>query len=362
MAGLLVRRGKAAVTDPPRRGEGVRAAPYGRRVAGWHRPVQGGPVQTFLPYADFRRTAEALDSPRLGKQRVETLQILRALELPEYGWGNHPAVRMWRGYTPALVCYGLTCVEVWRERGYGDSTAAQIAEFAPECPRRPGRPRAGGAAAQLAGQRGAAPVAPQQAGRQGPGLLRPALPRRSRGATWTTSGRAGRPARGGAAADRPAPVGAAAGLPHRPRALSSSSAWSASAPHPGVDVDATGRELHELRDLVGSRGRPGRPLLALSRFLQDVQVADEVAVLVQQGRALLVGEVLGDYEFAGAGRRRHPAPAAGALGPGRAPVRRGAAVGAAGRASALRGTAGPGAGGHRRPGLTDATGGDPRRG
>ena len=29
-----------------------------------------------------------------------------------------------------------------------------------------------------------------------------------------------------------------------------------------------------------------------------MQVADEVAVLVQQGRALLVGEVLGDYEFA----------------------------------------------------------------
>ena len=88
-------------------------------------------MQTFLPHADFRRTAEVLDSPRLGKQRVETLQILRALELPEYGWGNHPAVRMWRGYTPALVCYGLTCVEVWRERGYGDSTAAQIGEFAP---------------------------------------------------------------------------------------------------------------------------------------------------------------------------------------------------------------------------------------
>jgi hypothetical protein len=45
-------------------------------------------VQTFLPYPDFRRTAEVLDSPRLGKQRVETLQILRALELPEYGGGT----------------------------------------------------------------------------------------------------------------------------------------------------------------------------------------------------------------------------------------------------------------------------------
>ena len=254
-------------------------------------------MQTFLPYADFRRTAEALDSPRLGKQRVETLQILRALELPEYGWGNHPAVRMWRGYGPALVCYGLTCVEVWRERGYGDSTAAQIAEFAPEVSTA-SRPdlRAGGAAAQLAGQRGAAPVAPQQAGRQGPRPLRSALPRRAGRPGLLLAG-AGRPARAGAGADRPAPVGAAAGLPTalgRFLELGVVGFGTAS----GVDVDATGRELHELRDLVGARGRPGRPLLALSRFLQDVQVADEVAVLVQQGRALLVGEVLGDYEFA----------------------------------------------------------------
>jgi len=49
-------------------------------------------VQAFLPFADFADTAAVLDSPRLGKQRVETLQILRALELPEYGWQNHPAV------------------------------------------------------------------------------------------------------------------------------------------------------------------------------------------------------------------------------------------------------------------------------
>jgi hypothetical protein len=89
-------------------------------------------VQTFLPYEDFQRSAEVLDSPRLGKQRVETLQILRALELPEYGWSNHPAVRMWRGFTPALVLYGLTCARVWTRRGHADSTESQIAEFAPE--------------------------------------------------------------------------------------------------------------------------------------------------------------------------------------------------------------------------------------
>lgn len=61
------------------------------------------PVQTFLPYPDFERSAAVLDPARLGKQRVETLQVLRALELPDYGWRNHPAVGMWRGRTPALV-------------------------------------------------------------------------------------------------------------------------------------------------------------------------------------------------------------------------------------------------------------------
>ncbi len=89
-------------------------------------------MQTFLPYADFQRSAESLDVSRLGKQRVETLQILRALELPEYGWANHPAVRMWRGYTPALVLYGLICARTWVRLGHADSTAPQIAEFAPD--------------------------------------------------------------------------------------------------------------------------------------------------------------------------------------------------------------------------------------
>ena len=94
-------------------------------------------MQTFLPYSDFARSAAVLDVPRLGKQRVETLQILRALELFDYGWGSHPAVQMWRGHTPALVCYGLTFVEAWTAGGRADTTAGQIAEFAPEvvgCP------------------------------------------------------------------------------------------------------------------------------------------------------------------------------------------------------------------------------------
>jgi hypothetical protein len=85
-------------------------------------------VQTFLPHADFERSARALDSKRLGKQRVETIQVLRALTRPGYGWANHPAVLMWKGFEEALGRYGLTCCEVWAELGYGDTCAVTIAD------------------------------------------------------------------------------------------------------------------------------------------------------------------------------------------------------------------------------------------
>src|SRR5947208_1979490 len=52
-----------------------------------------GAMQTFLPYADFERSARVLDRKRLGKQRVETIQVVRALTRPGYGWAvRSPAV------------------------------------------------------------------------------------------------------------------------------------------------------------------------------------------------------------------------------------------------------------------------------
>ena len=84
-------------------------------------------MQTFVPYADFARTARVLDDKRLGKQRVETIQIVRALTWPGYGWPSHPATLMWKGFEEALGRYGLTCCEVWIERGFGDTCAATIA-------------------------------------------------------------------------------------------------------------------------------------------------------------------------------------------------------------------------------------------
>jgi hypothetical protein len=85
-------------------------------------------VQTFLPYADFERSARALDTKRLGKQRVECIQVVRGLTVSGYGWRHHPAVKMWRGHEEALGCYGLVCCRVWTALGHADTCAATIAE------------------------------------------------------------------------------------------------------------------------------------------------------------------------------------------------------------------------------------------
>src|SRR5438270_6037946 len=86
-------------------------------------------MQTFLPYADFTASSVALDTSRLGKQRVETFQILRALTWPEYAWKNHPAVRMWRGFVPGLVAYGVASCDEWVRRGYADSVLSQLLDW-----------------------------------------------------------------------------------------------------------------------------------------------------------------------------------------------------------------------------------------
>ncbi|GAA2978080.1 MSMEG_6728 family protein [Streptomyces fulvorobeus] len=83
-------------------------------------------MQTFLPYSDFTRSAAALDRSRLGKQRVEALQVLRGLTVPGYGWRHHPAVRMWLGYEEALTRYGLDVCAVWVAQGRADTCAGTL--------------------------------------------------------------------------------------------------------------------------------------------------------------------------------------------------------------------------------------------
>jgi len=83
-------------------------------------------MQTFLPCRDFAASAATLDTKRLGKQRVETIQVLRALTVPGYGWRRHPAAAMWAGYEEALVRYGLEVCAVWCAAGRADTCAATL--------------------------------------------------------------------------------------------------------------------------------------------------------------------------------------------------------------------------------------------
>lgn len=115
-------------------------------------------MQTFLPYKDFKKSAQALDRQRLGKQRVETMQLMTALtgikvnpdtdklmwagkrkrndpyqdpaHMDQYNrdpiqrqvpWANHPAARMWRGYEEALMEYQEAICNEWVARGYSDT-------------------------------------------------------------------------------------------------------------------------------------------------------------------------------------------------------------------------------------------------
>lgn len=99
-------------------------------------------MQTFLPYPDFEKSAQCLDYRRLGKQRVEVLQLLRALatgpeqeydttsgpRLRSTPWYNHPACKMWKGYEQALTDYGFAMIREWVDRGYQDTCHDKICD------------------------------------------------------------------------------------------------------------------------------------------------------------------------------------------------------------------------------------------
>ena len=85
-------------------------------------------MQTFLPYPQFKLSAKVLDRSRLGKQRVETLQILKAI-LTQSGWANHPATKMWVGFENALIEYGVAICDEWISRGYKDTCRGKILSF-----------------------------------------------------------------------------------------------------------------------------------------------------------------------------------------------------------------------------------------
>lgn len=83
-------------------------------------------MQTFITDYNPNISAASLDNKRLGKQRVEALQIADCLLNKESRWANHPAVKMWRGYEPFLVkVYILTIMNEWEERGFKNTKCAE---------------------------------------------------------------------------------------------------------------------------------------------------------------------------------------------------------------------------------------------
>jgi hypothetical protein len=105
-------------------------------------------MQTFLPFPDFALSAHVLDDKRLGKQRVETYQVMSALTavklddnlepfmfLPR-AWTNHPMSKMWRGHADWLFAYQLAICTEWTDvRGFKDTCldkTARVLEFAIE--------------------------------------------------------------------------------------------------------------------------------------------------------------------------------------------------------------------------------------
>ena len=270
-------------------------------------------MQTFLPVADFEESARLLDSPRLGKQRVETLQVLRALELPDYGWTSHPVVRMWRGRTPALVAYGLASVRVWRERGFADTTHTLIAEFAPDVVGVPQEELArAGMLPSWVGDEAVHLSHRSNLLAKEPDFYRPLF----------------QPLFGAEPEDLPYVWPEPDDLPPasepegtrvwvvRPRAHSELGACLAAGvvglgTQSGIDVDATGLSPVALRALSKelSGRRPAKDLRQLSAFLDEIRPGDPVALPIEHGAGLLVGEVLGNYLFEGRELLPHRRPA-----------------------------------------------------
>lgn len=83
-------------------------------------------MQTFLPYPNFYESAKVLDRQRLGKQRVECLQILNTLLGESKGWKNHPAVKMWAGHELALFNYTAAICDRWIALGYQDTVYHKV--------------------------------------------------------------------------------------------------------------------------------------------------------------------------------------------------------------------------------------------
>jgi hypothetical protein len=83
-------------------------------------------MQTFLPYPDFKRSAEVLDNDRLRKQKIEATQILETISGRSKAWAAHPAIKMWVGFEEVLNYYRGVISEECEKRGFLGGFAATL--------------------------------------------------------------------------------------------------------------------------------------------------------------------------------------------------------------------------------------------
>jgi hypothetical protein len=90
-------------------------------------------MQIFLPYPDFVKSLQSLDNKRLGKQRVETYQIISAISgrpkkdgKPYKGWVSHPCTIMWKDHLEALKLYYNWSLDIWKERGFKNTMEYEV--------------------------------------------------------------------------------------------------------------------------------------------------------------------------------------------------------------------------------------------
>lgn len=96
-------------------------------------------MNTYLPVPSFPESVAMLDDRRLGKQRSEVLNILRALTEPAPEDGKeHPAIKMWRGSEQTLIKFGMAVCFEWSSRDNTDNVLKKIVafrtEFEPDTP------------------------------------------------------------------------------------------------------------------------------------------------------------------------------------------------------------------------------------
>jgi hypothetical protein len=94
-------------------------------------------MNTFITDNDPIICARNLDFKRLGKQRIEAIQILKAIDARQkgvkYGWINHPAVIMWISYENSLKYYTNCMINEWIRRGY-KNTLQKFEEYSTKMP------------------------------------------------------------------------------------------------------------------------------------------------------------------------------------------------------------------------------------